>query len=149
MASLTRIQSIIKLHLSEILRDPVTDTSQITSAIHGSGLSRGPFLPNVEEVTRGHRQLAGEQASAGQDGHASRADAKPGGTRTVHLAEHKFTGSKEIAYCGNVVNKEQIPKEGARGLGHLWYPEPRSLDLWIQPEPDLFDVVKRARAHNS
>jgi hypothetical protein len=101
--------------VSEIHRDPVTDTSQVTSAIRGSGLSRGPFLPNAEEVTCGHWQLAGEQASAGQDGHASRADAKPGGTRTVHLAERKFTGSKEIAYCGNVVNKEQIPKEGAKG----------------------------------
>jgi hypothetical protein len=90
--------------------------------------------------------------SAGQDGHVSRADAKAGGTRTVHLAEHKFTGSKEIAYCGNVVNKEQIPKEGAKGPGHLldlWYPEPQSLDLWIKSELDFFNVVKRARAHNS
>jgi hypothetical protein len=138
--------------MSDFPIDPVTDTSQVTCGIRGSGHRRGPFLPNAEEVTRGHRQLAKEQASAGQDGHASMADAKPGGTRTVHLAECKFTGSKEIAYCGNVVNKEQIPKEGAKGLGHLldlWYPEPRSLDPWIQPEPDHFDVVKRARAHNS
>jgi hypothetical protein len=114
--------------MSEIPIDPVTDTSQVTSGIHGSGLSRGPFLLNAEEVTR---QPAGEQASAGQDGHASMPDAKPGGTHTVHLAEHKFTSSKETAYCGNVVNKEQIPKEGSKGLEHLldrWYPEPRSLD---------------------
>jgi hypothetical protein len=129
--------------------DPVTDTSQVTCGIRGSGLSRGPFLPNAEEVTRGHRQLVGEQASAGQDGRTSRADAKPGGTCTVHLAEHKFTGSKEIAYSGNVVNKEQIPKEGAKGQGHLLDPEPRSLDPWIKSEPDLFNVVKRATAHNS
>jgi hypothetical protein len=138
--------------VSEIPIDPVTDTSQVTCGIQGSVLSCGPVLPNAEEVTRGRRQLAGEQASAGQDGHVSMPDAKPGGTRTVHLAESKFTGSKEIAYNGNVVNKEQIPKEGAKGLGHLldlWYPEPRSLDLWIQSKPDLFDVLKRARAHNS
>jgi hypothetical protein len=47
--------------LSEIPIDPVTDTSQVTSGIHGSGPSRGPFLPNAEEVTRGHQQLAGER----------------------------------------------------------------------------------------
>jgi hypothetical protein len=100
--------------VSEIPIDPVTDTSQVTSVIRGSGPSRGPFLPNAEEVTRGHRQLAGEQASAGQDGRASRTDAKPGGTRTVHLAVRELTGSNEIAYRGNVVNKEQTPKEGAK-----------------------------------
>jgi hypothetical protein len=100
-------------------------------------------------VTRGHRQLAGEQASAGQDSHVSMADAKAGGTRTVHLAARKFTVSKEIDYCGDVVNKEQIPKEGAKGPIHLLDLEPRSLDLWIQSELDLFNVVKRARAHNS
>jgi hypothetical protein len=92
--------------VSEIPIDPVMDTSQVTCGICGSGLSRGPFLPNAEEVTRGRRQLAGEQASAGQDGHVSMADAKTGGTRTVHLAVRKFTGSKEIDYCGTVVNKE-------------------------------------------
>jgi hypothetical protein len=135
--------------VSDFPIDPVTDTSQVTCGIRGSGISRGPFLPSAEEVTRGHRQLAKEQASAGQDGHASMPDAKPGGTRTVHLAERKFTGSKEIAYCGNVVNKEQIPKEGAKGPGHLLDLEPRSLDLWIKSEPDLFNVVKRARTHNS
>jgi hypothetical protein len=135
--------------VSDFPIDPVTDTSQVTCGIRGSGLSRGPFLTNAEEVMRGRRQLAGEQASAGQDGHVSIPDAKPGGTRTVHLAEHKFTGSKEIAYCGNVVNKEQIPKEGAKGLEHLLDLGPRSLDLWIQSEPDLFNVVKIARAHNS
>jgi hypothetical protein len=84
-----------------------------------------------------------------QDGHVSMADAKAGGTLTVHLAVRKFTGSKEIDYCGNVVYKEQIPKEGAKGPGHLLDLEPRSLDLWIQTEPDLFNIVKRARAHNS
>jgi hypothetical protein len=119
------------------------------SGIRGSGISRGPFLLNAEEVTCGHRQLAGEQASAGQDGHVSMADAKAGGTRTVHLAVRKFTGSKDIDYCGKVVNKEQIPKDVSKGPGRLLDLEPRSLDLWIQSEPDLFNVVKRARAHNS
>jgi hypothetical protein len=77
------------------------------------------------------------------------ADAKAGGTRTVHLAVRKFTGSKDIDYCGKVVNKEQIPKDVSKGPGRLLDLEPRSLDLWIQSEPDLFNVVKRARAHNS
>jgi hypothetical protein len=142
--------------LSEIPIDLVTDTSQVTSEIRGSEISRGPFLPNAEEVTRGYRQLAGEQASAGKDGRpgrtngqASGPDTKPGGTRTVHLAVRDFIGSKEIANCVNVVNKEQILKEGAKGPEHLLdllYPEPRSLD---QIRTGSFDVVKRAKAHNS
>jgi hypothetical protein len=114
--------------MSEIPIDLVTDTSQVTSEIRGSEISRGPFLPNVEEVTL---------------------DTKPGGTRTVHLAVRDFIGSKEIANCVNVVNKEQIPKEGAKGPEHLLdllYPEPRSLD---QIRTGSFDVVKRAKAHNS
>jgi hypothetical protein len=135
--------------LSEIPIDPVTDTSQVTCGIRGSGHSRGPFLPNAEEVTCGRRQQAGEQASAGQDCHVSMADAKASRTRTVHLTVRKFTGSKEITYCGKVVNKEQIPKDVSKGPGRLLDLEPRSLDLWIQSEPDLFNVVKRARAHNS
>jgi hypothetical protein len=100
--------SVFFVKLSEIPIDPVTDTSQVTSGIRGSGISRGPFLQNAEEVTRGRLQRAGEQASAGQEGHVRMADAKTGGTRTVHLAMCNFTGAKEIDYCGKVVNKEQI-----------------------------------------
>jgi hypothetical protein len=90
--------------VSEIPIEPVTDTSQVMSGIRGSEPSRGPFLPNAEEVKHGHWQLAREQASEGQDGQASRIDAKPGGTCTVHLAVREFTGSKEH-------------------LLDLWYPE--------------------------